>query len=218
MPNWRSCCANCVAPARPDHHSMTWIEAIATFFGLIAVWLVVRRHILCWPTGLIQVTLYVWVFYQAKLYSDMILHVVYIFLQIFGWWQWLYGGKDQQALAVSTIPNTQMPRWIAGVMTGTLLWGFLMANYTDAAAPYPDAFIAVASLAAQWLTAKKKLESWLFWIVVNVVAIGVYAYKGLWITTGLYTVFLAMAFLGYRDWRKAISSPALITDQPFSRK
>lgn len=148
----------------------------------------------------------------------MILHVVYIFLQIFGWWQWLYGGKDQQALAVSTIPNTQMPRWIAGVMTGTLLWGFLMANYTDAAAPYPDAFIAVASLAAQWLTAKKKLESWLFWIVVNVVAIGVYAYKGLWITTGLYIVFLVMAFLGYRDWRKAISSPALITDQPFSRK
>lgn len=185
---------------------MTLIEAIATFFGLIAVWLVVKRHILCWPAGLIQVTLYVWIFYEAKLYSDMILHVIYIFLQIFGWWQWQYGGNNHKALAVSMVSGKSMPGWIFGVAIGTFLWGFAMANYTDAAAPYPDAFIAVASLAAQWLTAKKKVESWLFWIVVNVVAIGVYAYKELWITTGLYAVFLVLAFLGFKDWKKALPS------------
>jgi nicotinamide mononucleotide transporter len=190
---------------------MTLIEAIATFFGLIAVWLVVKRHILCWPTGLVQVTLYVWIFYEAKLYSDMMLHVIYIFLQLYGWWQWQYGGNNHESLPVTTLRRRSLPFWISAVATGTFLWGFVMANYTDAAAPFPDAFIAVASLAAQWLTAKKKVESWIFWIFVNIVAIGVYAYKALWITTGLYTVFLVMAFFGFRDWRKALSTPAFST-------
>lgn len=187
---------------------MNWIEAIATVFGIIAVWLVVRRHIWCWPTGLIQVTLYVWIFYQAKLYSDMILHVIYIFLLAYGWYHWLHGGKNDTELSVTTLRRRSVFGWIALTAGGTFAWGFFMQRFTDASVPYIDAFTTVASLVAQWLTARKKLESWHFWLVVDVVAIGVYWYKGLYITTGLYVVFLFLATLGLLEWRKAVLKPA----------
>lgn len=185
---------------------MNWIEAIATVFGVLAVWLVVRRHILCWPTGLVQVILYVWIFYEAKLYSDMILHVIYIFLQIYGWYNWLHGGVEKKELPVTVVRPAALGNWALLTVTGTAVWGFLMARFTDASFPYPDAFTTVASLIAQWLTTKKKLESWLFWIVVDVVAVFIYWYKGLYLTTGLYLIFLVLATMGYFAWRKTLSS------------
>lgn len=185
---------------------MNWIEAIATVFGILAVWLVVRRHMLCWPAGLVQVTLYVWIFYQTKLYSDMILHVIYIFLQIYGWYHWSHPDNKTRELPV-TRSARPLWQWSVLALTGAGVWGYLMATYTDAALPWPDAFIVVTSLVAQWLTARKHLESWLFWIVVNVVAIFVYWAKDLYFTTGLYVVFLVLAVLGYVEWRKAMQAP-----------
>ncbi len=181
---------------------MTWIEAIATLFGILAVWLVVRRHIWCWPTGLVQVTLYVWIFWQVRLYSDMILHILYIFMQLYGWYHWLHGRKDRQELPI-TRHDQRGWLWIVAAIIGTALWGMAMAHLTDAALPYPDAFTTVASLIAQWLTARKKLESWLWWIAVDVVAVFVYWIKELYFTAGLYVIFLGLATLGYIEWRKA---------------
>jgi len=93
--------------------------------------------------------------------------------------------------------------WLLLGLAGTAVWGFLMNRYTDAAAPYPDAFTTVMSLIAQWLMARKKLESWGFWIAVDVVAIGVYFYKDLYMTAGLYAVFLVLATIGFFEWRKS---------------
>ncbi len=188
---------------------MTWIEAIATLFGVLAVWLVVRRHIWCWPTGLVQVTLYVWIFWQVRLYSDMILHIVYIFMQLYGWHHWLHGGKERQELPVTRL-STKGWLWIWVAAAGTALWGMAMARFTDAALPYLDAFTTVASLIAQWLTARKKLESWLWWIAVDVVAIFVYWIKALYLTTGLYVIFLGLATLGYIEWRKTWKNAAAV--------
>lgn len=92
--------------------------------------------------------------------------------------------------------------WVFIAVAGTLLWGFVMKTLTDASVPYPDAFTTVASLIAQWLMARKRLESWCFWIAVDVVAIGVYFYKQLFFTTGLYAVFLILAIMGFLEWRK----------------
>jgi nicotinamide mononucleotide transporter len=93
--------------------------------------------------------------------------------------------------------------WPALVVFGFLLWGYLMASHTDAALPYADAFTTVASLVAQWLMARKKLESWLFWILVDLVAIGIYWSKGLYMTSGLYLAFLIMATIGFLVWRNS---------------
>lgn len=180
---------------------MNWIEAAATVFGMIAVWLIIRRNILCWPAGLIQVLLYIYIFLEAKLYSDMILHVIYVFLQIYGWYNWLQGGMDKSALKISVLSG-QLLRWISVSLLGTYVWGSLMGHFTDASVPYLDAFTTVVSLAAQWLMVQKKLESWLFWIAVDIVAIGVYWYKELYLTTGLYVVFLVMSIIGYYSWKQ----------------
>jgi nicotinamide mononucleotide transporter len=182
---------------------MNWIEAIATIFGVIAVWLVVKRHIWCWPTGLVQVILYVGIFYQARLYSDMILHVIYIFMQLYGWYHWLHGDGSHHQIPV-TNTGKAIWLWMAVTAAGTLVWGGMMANFTDASLPYPDAFTTAASLVAQWLTARKKLESWMFWIVVDIVAVFIYYYKELYFTTGLYLVFLVLATYGLLEWKKAM--------------
>jgi nicotinamide mononucleotide transporter len=87
---------------------------------------------------------------------------------------------------------------------GTLLWGHLMGRFTHAALPYPDAFTTVSSLIAQWLMARKRLDSWYFWIAVDVVAVGIYLYKGLYLTTGLYAIFLGLAVTGLMVWRRHI--------------
>lgn len=131
----------------------------------------------------------------------MILHVIYIFLQVFGWYNWKYGGSDKSELRVTSITNT--PFWIGLTILITGVLGYVMQTKTDASFPYEDAFITVASLVAQYLMIKKIVQSWLFWIIVDVVAIVIYAYKDLYFTTILYGLFLVMAIIGYLEWKKA---------------
>jgi nicotinamide mononucleotide transporter len=188
---------------------MIWIESTATFFGLLCVWLTVRQNIWCWPTGLLQVVLYIFVFYDAKLYSDLILHIIYVVMQIYGWYHWLRGGSEHSTLKVSSQPVSHTAAWGLLAALGAIVWGYLMASFTDAAVPYWDAFIIATSLIAQWLMARKKIESWFYWITVDVVAIGVYLYKALYITTGLYSVFLFLVISGYFTWRKALIAEGL---------
>lgn len=189
---------------------MIWIEAAAAAFGLACVWLTVRQNIWCWPVGLVQVGLYIVVFAAARLYSDALLHVIYVFLQLYGWAHWLHGGPRRSMLRVSTLSGRALRAWSALALLAALGWGGLMDRFTDAAAPYPDAFTTIASLIAQWLLARKKVESWYFWIAVDVVAIGVYLYKALYITAGLYAVFLVLATQGLLAWRRAL----LATSRP----
>jgi len=186
---------------------MLWIEAIAVVFGLLAVWFVVRQNIWCWPTGLVQVALYVFIFFQVKLYSDVILHLIYVVLQIYGWVHWLYGGEDRGELPVSRLAGQGLIMWILLTVIGTGVWGSVMARTTDAAVPYGDAFTTVASLIAMWLMARKQLENWHFWIAVDVVAIGIYLYKDLYLTSGLYVAFLVLSVVGLISWRRTLDEP-----------
>jgi nicotinamide mononucleotide transporter len=134
----------------------------------------------------------------------MLLQVVYVFLQLYGWYAWLYGGTDQMELTVTRMPGWQVAPWVATCGLGTLLLGASMHRYTDASYPFVDALAAVASLIAQWLLGRKRLESWLVWIAVDVVSIGLYVAKALYLTAGLYLVFLVLAILGYFAWRKSL--------------
>jgi nicotinamide mononucleotide transporter len=112
-------------------------------------------------------------------------------------------------MPVSLLPQKTFLTWITVALVGTITLGFVMSTYTDAAAPYPDAFTTTASLVAQWLLARKKLESWYFWIAVDVVAIGVYFSKSLFFTTGLYTLFLGLATMGFFAWRNSFRMQAM---------
>lgn len=184
---------------------MTSIEIVAVVFGLAAVWLTVRQSIWCWPAGLVQVSLYIFVFYGAKLYSDMILHGIYVVMQIIGWYHWLHGGADRSALSVSSMGTGANIRWMLVAALGTAAWGLLMSTYTDAAFPYGDAFTTVGSLIAMWLQVRKVIESWGYWIAIDVVAIWIYYAKDLHWTAGLYLVFLGLCLVGLREWRRELS-------------
>lgn len=178
----------------------TILELFASLFGFLSVYFTIKQNIWCWFFGLLQVILYSFIFFTAKLYSDMVLHVIYIFLQFFGWYSWKYGGSNHSSLRITLMINTSF--WIGLTVVITLFTGFIMQTRTDASFPYADAFIMVASLIAQYLIIKKRLESWLFWIIVDIVAIFVYVNKGLYFTTVLYVLFLIMAINGYLEWKK----------------
>ena len=181
-------------------------EIIGTVLGVIGVWLMIRQNIWGWPVGLVQVAVYGWVFYDAKLYSDAILQVFFFAIQAYGWWHWLV---NRHHGAHSDLPVTRLNRakLIGWLVLGAMLttgWGFFMHRTTDAALPWWDAFILVFSLIAQWLQARKNIENWLGWIIVNTVAIGVYWAKDLRLTSGLYVIFWLMAFWGWREWRQSM--------------
>lgn len=182
---------------------MTVVEVLAVIAGLLCVWLTVRRNIWCWPIGLIQVVLYIVVFARVRLYSDVMLQVIYIPMQIYGWHHWLRGDERRSTLPVTTLSSRDRLLWGAVAVIGSALWGFAMATWTNAAAPYGDAFIVVSSLAAHWLLARKKVESWVLWIAVDLVAVGVYGSRGLALTTGLYIVYLGLAAAGLSAWHRA---------------
>lgn len=187
------------------------LELTAVAFGLACVWLTVRQHIACWPTGLVMVILYIYIFFQARLYSDAGLQVVYVVLQIYGWYNWLHGGEDRGVLAVARIRPAESAVWVGVAFAGTTALGYFMSTHTDAALPFADATVTVLSLIAQYLMARKILESWLIWITVDVVAIYVFLTKGLHLTAGLYAVFLVLATMGYFEWRRTLLSPAPAT-------
>lgn len=187
---------------------MSGAEALATVLGLLGVGLMVRQHVWAWPVGIVQVTLSAWVFWQSRLYSDVVLQGIFLVLQFYGWWAWTRGRPAAGAALPVTRLGAGARVTLAGAgLLGTLAWGEGMRRLTDAALPHADAFILGFSVLAQWLQARKRLESWLVWIAVNVVAVGVYAARELFLFAGLYAAFLALAVAGYRAWRRTEARP-----------
>ncbi|HPG08893.1 MAG TPA: nicotinamide riboside transporter PnuC [Saprospiraceae bacterium] len=193
----------------PIDQILEWVAAIS---GILCVYLLTRENIWAWIFGLISVGIYVYIFWINKLYSDTILHVVYVVLNAYGLYAWTRRTKvpntaNTDLLTITWLPNIQRWGYLILIVIGSLLWGYGMNRYTDASYPYPDAFTTVASLVAQYLIARKRLENWLIWIVVDVVAIVIYGFKGIWVTSGLYVVYLVLSVLGFREWRNRMAEP-----------
>jgi nicotinamide mononucleotide transporter len=181
------------------------LEWTATVAGFICVYLVIKRNIWCFAFGFVQVSIYTWIFYEVKLYSDMALHVFYIGFQIYGWMLWKNNQDNSGHVIVSQGTSKEYSFWLLAILVSTVLVGTLMAKFTDASFPYPDAFTTCASLVAQWLLSHKKLLNWSVWIVVDIVAMFIYWQKGLFPTAALYGCFLIMAIIGQWQWYKHLT-------------
>lgn len=183
---------------------MISIELVAVVVTLAAVYLTTRQIIWCWPLGMVSVTLYALVFYNAKLYADMGLQALYFGLAIYGWWAWLHGSKKHGALEVSLASNRARIVLVAiGAVAGVLL-GYTLSRLTDASLPFMDSMLTSFSIVAQWMQTRKLLEAWLVWLAVDVFYVGMFLYKGLNPTAGLYAVFLCLAVLGFVEWRRSM--------------
>ncbi len=183
---------------------MNWIEWVAAGLGVVNVALVVRRSVWNYPFGLAMVSLYFVVFTEARLYSDALLQIFFFVVQIYGWSNWLRAKREAGEVPVALMTGRERIIWLAATLAASLAWGVTMARFTDAAAPLVDAGVAGFSIAAQILMARRRLENWILWIGVDVVAIGLYASRGLVLTAGLYALFLLLATAGFFQWRRAL--------------
>lgn len=181
---------------------MSPIEIAAVLLGLVNVTLVVRRSIWNYPFGLAMVALYAWIFLGAKLYSDALLQVFFFVVQIYGWVHWARARAEAGEIRVEVLGSAARAWWLAACVVAAVGWGALMHRYTDAAFPWWDGSVAMLSVAAQLLMSRRYLENWVLWIAVDVLAIGLFEVKGLWLTAGLYAVFLALATWGLIDWAR----------------
>lgn len=189
-------------------HGSSCLEAVAVLFGIVSVFLSVRENIWSWPTAIVNVSLYFALFYQSGLYSDMGLQAVYLGLSVYGWYEWLYGGKGRTALTVSRTPRRlgMALSAIAIVLWATL--GRLTSRLPGVALPYLDAGTTTTSLMAQWMMTRKLLENWVLWVIVDVVYIGMFIFKGLYLTAFNYAVYLVLATMGFFAWRKSLKNPS----------
>ena len=194
-------------------YPMSYVEFVGTILYLLSVWLISRRNILTWPVGIISVLLYMVLFYQIRLYSDAMEQVYYLGASVYGWWYWSRSRQVKYAITdVSYSSRRAMVTWLIVTATFSVVLGAIMSRvhgwapgvFPEAASyPYLDALTTVMSLVAMWLMARKHIESWIYWIVVDVIGIWLYFVKDVRFISLLYVVLLVLAVRGLFDWRSA---------------
>jgi len=189
--------------------AVSMLEVVAFVLAVAMVVFNIRVNPLGWPLAIVSSLLYFALFWNSKLYGDASLQIFFAVVALWGWWQWLRGTQaDGRALRVRTMG--QRARWTC-VAVLLFVWpamGLFLRRYTDTDVPWWDAFPTTASLIGQWMLGRKYVENWFAWIVVNTVSVGLYAYKGLWLTVILYLIFIAMSVAGWRAWLRLAHAPA----------
>ena len=183
---------------------MSEVEWIAAALVLVNVALVARRSVWNYPFGLAAVSLYAVVFYEARLYSDMLLQGFFLALNLYGWVNWSRAREDG-GVPVGTMTTRARGLWAGATTAAWLVWSFGMYRFTDAAAPWADGAVAMASIAAQALLARRRVESWWLWILVDLIAVPLFASRGLYATSAVYVVLLGISIAGLVEWRRAAS-------------
>ena len=178
-------------------------EALGFVTGAACVYLVVQQSLWNFPLGIANNLFFLVLFWQARLYSDAGLQVVYLVLGVHGWYQWLHGGEHRTALTITRASRQVLLVLAALIPLAT--WGLvLILRQVNGSAPLPDAFTTVLSLAAQYLLNRKMLENWFVWIVADVIYIYLYITRGLHLTAVLYGVFLCLCIAGLVRWRRTL--------------
>ncbi|SFD04588.1 nicotinamide riboside transporter PnuC [Collimonas sp. OK412] len=185
---------------------MSGLEIVAVILSALAVWLTARRHLWCWPIGLVSVLLYARIFLVAKLYSDLLLQLIFAVMQLYGWWQWKRGapGQDSQHIQPQRLPKQGLLIGLLAGVAGSVMLGYVMASFTDAHIPWLDSALTSFSLVAQFWMARKYVANWWLWIAVDIIYVGVYVYKDLNLTAGLYAGFIVLAVIGLRNWQRQL--------------
>ncbi|MEO0470764.1 MAG: nicotinamide riboside transporter PnuC [Bacteroidota bacterium] len=193
-------------------YPLSWLEFIGTLTGLISVWYASRNNILTWPIGLINVTAFFLLFYQVNLYSDMLLQIYFWGMSLYGWANW-HQQADKESIPISRLSYEWRLTYLVILIAGTICLGALMRNIhhllpdlfqEKAAYPFPDAFTTVASVLATILLARRKWESWVLWVVVDIVAVILYSLKEIWFVAGEYVIFLGLASFGGWSWAQKL--------------
>ncbi len=183
-----------------------YIEVLGAALGVIYLFLEIRQSIWLWPVGLATSAFYIYIFFVSKFYADMGLQVYYVVISAYGWWHWLYGGKAEKvdSLPVSRI-SLRLSAWLLLISVAIfVVIAYILINFTDSTVPYGDSFTTALSLIATWMLARKFLEMWWIWVIVNAVSLALYLYKGLYPTSILFVFYTTMSFVGYLQWKRSM--------------
>jgi nicotinamide mononucleotide transporter len=186
----------------------TPLELISFVLSVVTVLLNIRQNHWAWLFAIISSAAYGWVFFGARLYGDMGLQVVFIVVSVWGWYSWLHGGAQRQALDVTRLDRAGWIASLAAWAVGFVLLAWFLKTFTDTDVPHADGFLTAGSLLGQVLLSRKKVENWHAWIAVDILYVGLYVYKNLILTAILYGVFVLMAIVGLRAWRRAAQGAA----------
>lgn len=180
---------------------MSTLEIIAVAISFAGIWLTARRSLLCWPVSLLACALYFKIFLDVRLYADMILQALFGATLLYGWVVWARGKQTTGDVVVKPLhPKAGLLALAVGGV-GALAVGSITSRYTDAALPWMDAALSSFSLVAQYWTARRHAASWLLWIALDALYVGMFVIKGLWLTAGLYAAMIVLAVFGYRHWQ-----------------
>lgn len=168
--------------------------------------LAVRQNIWCWLAALVSTLIYTFVFLQANLYMDSALQVFYALMAVYGWSQWRRHRDPAQDLRISKRNGSWHAGVVVSVVALTIVSGMLLAEHTAAVFPYLDSFTTWASVITTWMVARKILENWIYWIVIDSISVYVYVERGLYLTVLLFVIYVVIAFIGWRSWAKAYGS------------
>ncbi len=186
---------------------VTWLEIVASVLGVLMVLANLRINPIGWPLAIASSLLYGLLFADSRLYGEAMLQVFFVVVAGWGWWQWLHArGSDGQALEVRWMTRNGRVVAIAGTLAAWPLLALLLDRGTDSDVPWLDALVTVASITGQILLGRKFIDNWPVWVGVNAVSIGLFAFKGLWLTVLLYAVFLLLAVAGWRAWQQRLAA------------
>ena len=186
------------------------IEGLGFITGVANVWLSVKENVWNWPIGIANNGFLLVIFVSSKLYADSSVQIISIGLGFLGWYWWLHGGQDKHELPITAILPSELVRlsFLSLIVTGLLTVGLTKINDS---APFLDALATTLSLLAQYLMTRKLLENWYIWIAVDIIYVGLYAWRELYLTSALYTLSMAMCLVGLAQWQKSVSHQPLAT-------
>jgi len=185
---------------------LSYLELIAMLTGVTGVWLTLQQNSWCFPVGIVNVLLYAWLFFtpSIRLYADATLQCIYFILLAYGWYTWTISGAEHKRIIPTNTSSSVWLKLFFVAMPVFLTLALFFEFFTNADLPWLDSALTTISLIAQWMIARKKIENWLLWIVVDIIYIPMYLYKGLPLTALLYILFLAIAIKGWKDWKRTL--------------
>jgi nicotinamide mononucleotide transporter len=187
---------------------MSVLEIVAVATSFLAIWLTARRAMACWPVALLACALYFKLFLDVRLYADMVLQALFGAAILYGWAAWIGGRRDEGAVRVEPLGRAQMLAGLAVGAAGAVAIGWFTSRHTDAALPWMDAALSSFSLVAQVWTGRRHAASWLVWILVDILYVGMFLFKGLYPTAALYAAMIGLAIAGYRRWTRPAAAMA----------
>lgn len=178
------------------------LEAAGVLFSVLYLVLAIRENLWCWPAAFLSSVLTVAVMFGARLYAEAALNVFYAVMAVYGWYQWRYGGRASSGaeLPIGVWPLRMHAFAIGGTLAASAALGWLMSRHTNAAFPYFDAFVTVASIVTTYMVARKILENWLYWLVVDGLSLWLYWQRELHLYVGLFALYLVLVVIGLKRW------------------